>query len=147
MLVGCIQFCFIFHSHSYLPFPCLGLGLNFKSRYFPQHCSYVFFFCQRQCCTAWILRAFIRLLWMWFQPPGLRLPHTLLTGCVNIPWAAAPILWIDKHSWLGNLIFNSRLEDIHEITVHILYFTNWHIFFFQSWHVSVSVEQHTTFLF
>lgn len=30
----CIQVCFTFPSLSYFPFPCLGLELNFKSRYF-----------------------------------------------------------------------------------------------------------------
>lgn len=30
-----------------------------------------------------------------------------LSGCVNIPWAAALTLWIDKHSFLENIIFNS----------------------------------------
>lgn len=78
-----IYLCFTFRSHSYLPFPRLGLVLNFKRRYFffpgtlPQQIFSSFFppSSLRQCRTAWICRVFIHFLWMQFQipSPGLQL--------------------------------------------------------------------------
>lgn len=41
--IWCIQLCFTFHSHFHSPLPCLGLELNFKSRYFFPSIVPVFF--------------------------------------------------------------------------------------------------------
>lgn len=123
--VWCMQLCFTFHSHSYLPFPCLGLKLNFKSRYFfPAlflfSLSRSFFFLSEtiphrmnpQGLYPFLLnkdpttRPYTPAL---PSSPPTHTPPPPSFGCVNIPWAAAPTPWIDKQFWLENFIWSSRV--------------------------------------
>lgn len=126
----CIQLCFKFHSHSYLPFLCLGLELNFKSRYFSQALFQYFFFVRDNAAPHESSGP----LSVSFEsgsnhqaldshnPP----PPPPLSGCVNIPWVVAPTLWINKYYWLENFLFNRRLDDWLKPAPSALYFPNWH---------------------
>ena len=113
MPVWCTQLCFTFHSHSYLPFPCLGLELNLNQGIFPQQCSCFFFF--------FFSSLFVRDNSALHESSGplsvsfecdfnhqhfdSHKPTPLFWLC-KYSMSCCPTLWIDKHSWLENFILN-----------------------------------------
>lgn len=106
-------------------FPCLGLELNLKSRYFSP-ALFLFFFLFFFVRDNAALHESSGPLSVSFEcgsnHQALDSPISPLSGCVNIPWAVAPTLWIDKHSWLEIFISNNGLDDGLKPAISVIYF-------------------------
>lgn len=115
MPVWCVQLCFTFHSHPYLPFPRLGLELNLNQGIFPQQCScflvffsFLSFFVRDNSALHESSGPLYDSFECGFNRQPLDPPFVWL--CKYSMSCYPPTLGIDKHSWPENFIFNNMWD-------------------------------------